>query len=82
MTTIITNTELQRRNGQIAKEVEKTTFTVTVRGKPKMTILPYFEGSENLIQQYQEDYEMWTQKEKLRKIYKESIKSGDSSLIV
>ena len=80
MPAIITNSELQRNPGKIAKDIGKKPRIVTIHGKPRMVLLPYFEENENLIEEYLEDYEMWKNQEKLQKKYKAASQSGASDL--
>jgi hypothetical protein len=44
-------------------------------------MLPYFQGCDENISEYLEDYEMDTHREELIKKYKKSEQSGKSSLI-
>lgn len=79
---IITTTELQQKIGDISKEIEKTTYIVTNRGKAKFVIVPYFDGCNELIEDYYEDFEIHQNKEKLSQRYKESLESGLSDFTI
>lgn len=81
-TTIINNSELQKKVGRFSREIEETAFTVINRGKPKMIILPYFEQSQDFIDDYLEAFEMSKNKKKLQKDFADSLKSGISGLKV
>ena len=80
MATIITNSDVQKNIGQLTKNIGNTTYTVTNRWKPKMTILPYFDDNEDFINDYLEEYEIQKNKNKLKKEFKKSVDSGRSSL--
>ena len=75
---IISTKDLQKKIGKISKEVEKTGFIVTKNGKGKMLLLPYFDGCDEVIEDYIEDYEIHLNKEKLLKKWDDSVKSGVS----
>lgn len=76
MPTIITNSQLQRNPSSIRKGLEKNACIVTAHGRPKMIILPYFENSDEWIEDYYEDLEIERNREKLKKELKESDESG------
>ncbi len=76
--TIITKSDMQKNIGSLAGKA----FTVVNRGKPEMYILPFFEGSEELIEDYLEDYEMMMNKDKLQKELQESLDSGESDFSI
>lgn len=82
MNKIITSSELQKEIGQISKQIGDLTYIVTVHGKGRMVVLPYFEGCDQLMQDYMEDFEMMQNRDKLQKRYKESSDSGAGSLSV
>lgn len=82
MATIITTTQLQQRIGEITASISKKSYIVTNRGEGKMIILPYFDGCDRLVEDYLEDYEMYSNKEKLQKELLESKKSGRSDLVI
>ncbi len=53
-------------------------YTVVKNWEPKSLIIPYFDGIEDFI----EDIEMYANREKLVKSYKESLASGLSDLVI
>jgi hypothetical protein len=82
MSKIITTSELQKNIGKISEYTQKSFVILTNRGKAKAVLLPYFDDSEESISEYLEDYEMMKKKNTLKKRYKDSQKSGKSSLVV
>lgn len=82
MSYIITTTELQKNIGTISDSIEKQSYIVTNRGKGKIILLPYFDGCDELIDDYMEYYEMLKNKKKLKKELQESHDSGESDLII
>ncbi len=75
---IITTTQLQQQIGKISAKIREKYFVVTSRGAPRLVILPYFEGCDQLLENYQEDFEMSQRREKLTKEFQESLASGIS----
>ena len=82
MNHIITSTQVQQKIGQITASIGEKTYIVTNRGEGKIIMLPYFDGCDEFITDYLEDYEMYKNKTKLQKRYKQSSKSGKGSLII
>lgn len=82
MSTIITTTQLQQKIGEIAANIAKKSYIVTNRGEGRMIVLPYFDGCDKFIEDYMEDFEMKANKDKLIQEFKDSIKSGDSELVI
>ncbi len=80
MVKIITTAEAQKHISLISREIEKTSFIVTSHGKGKMVVLPYFDGCNQHISDYQEDYEMAQNATTLRKRYQTSSESGTGNL--
>lgn len=80
MTKIINTTQLQKKIGQISRDVVNNPYIIVNRGKAKMVLLPYFENCDTEIQEYFEDFLMEMNRDTLVKRYKESAKSGLSSL--
>lgn len=72
----ITTSTLQRD----PKQIGETFQIITSRGKPKAVGLPYFEGNMSFIEDYLEAYEIYQNKENLKKKMEESKASGRSSL--
>lgn len=82
MTKIITTTQVQQRIGELSQTITETNFIVTNRGEGRIVMLPYFDGCDENIADYMEDFEMMKNREALKTRYKKSSKSGKSSLIV
>lgn len=82
MIKIITTTQVQQRIGEFAKSVGETHYIVTNRGEGKIVMLPYFDGCDEMIEEYMEDFEMAQNREKLIKKYKKSNESGEGSLVI
>lgn len=81
MTHIVTTTQVQQNIGKITADIEDMkTFIVTNHGQGKMVILPYFDGCDEGIVEYMEDYEMFKNREKLKKRYIKSSKSGKGGI--
>lgn len=81
MTHIITTTQVQQNIGKITADIgEMKTFIVTNHGQGRMVILPYFDGCDEDIVEYLEDYEMAKNRETLKKRYAKSSKSGKGAL--
>ena len=57
-------------------------YTVINKWEPKTMIIPYFEGLQEVVEDYLEDMEIYLNKEKLSKKYEESKNSGLSDLII
>jgi len=82
MNKIITSSQVQKKIGQLSNNIGKETYIVTVYGKGKIVMLPYFDGCMENMKEYMEDYEMLKNKDKLQKFYTESSESGLSSLSI
>lgn len=82
MNKIITSSEVQKEIGTFTKNIGEETYVVTVHGKGKIVMLPYFDGCDENMIEYMEDYEMMKNKEVLQNRYKESSESGASSLVI
>ncbi len=78
MIAIITKSQLQKNIGDIGKQI----CTIVNHGKPEALILPYFEGCEELMEDYLEDCEMAMNKKNLKKRYKKSLDSGLSNFVI
>lgn len=78
MTNIITTTEVQQKIGQIIDQINTMSFIVTNRGHAKIVMLPYFPGCDEIIDQYLEDFEIYLNRDKLKKEMEESAASGIS----
>ena len=79
---IIPTREFQRNLGNICGHLKKTAYIVTKRGFGKMIVLPYFDGCDEFIDEYLEDYEIFSKKEELERELQESYESGYSDLII
>lgn len=82
MPIIITNSEFQKNVGKISRTIGEKPYVVTNNGKAKMIVLPYFELSDELVEDYMEDMEMWQNREKLKEKYKKSLESGISDFVI
>jgi len=78
MPTIITNSQFQRNPKNISEQLDKKGCIVTNHGVPKMIVLPYFEQSDDFMEEYYEQFEMSQNQKALRKELEASKKSGDS----
>ena len=79
---IITTTQLQKKIGDISKNIGKKTYIVTGRGIAKIVLLPYFDGCDDFIDDYMEEFEILKNKDKLSKWLKKSSESGMSDLVI
>ncbi|PCI24823.1 hypothetical protein COB57_03575 [Candidatus Peregrinibacteria bacterium] len=82
MSYIVTTTQLQKHIGTLSDDIKNHSYIVTNRGEGRIVMLPYFQGCDDSVLEYMEDYEMKKNKEKLVKRYKESCDSGDSDLVI
>lgn len=82
MSHIITTTHLQQKIGSISESITHQTYIVTNHGEGRMVLLPYFEGCDEEVADYLEDYEMWKNRKTLQDRYQKSSKSGKSSLVI
>lgn len=82
MATIITTSQLQKRIGEISSKIGEKSYIVTNRGEGKMIILPYYDGCDQIMNEYMEDFEMYMNKEKLQKEAEKSMESGRSDLVI
>jgi len=79
---IITVKELQQKIGQISANIKEKNYIITNRGKAKMVLLPYFEGCEEIMEDFIEDCEAYTNREKLEKEFEKSLASGISDFVI
>jgi hypothetical protein len=82
MSTIITTTQLQQKIGEITSNIDKKSYVVTNRGQGKIVLLPYFDGCDEFIEDYMEDFEIMLNKAKLEKQWGKSLNSGESDLVI
>ncbi len=79
---IITNSELQKHIGKVAKASENQSFMVTTRSRPKMILVPYFLDGMDIIDDYMEEYFLAKNAKKLQDEAQQSLASGLSDLLV
>ena len=82
MATIVTTKHVQQRIGEISATIEEKAYIVTNRGEGRIVMLPYYDGCDEKIREYMEDFEMIKNMEALKSRYAKSVKSGRSSLTV
>lgn len=82
MTKIITTTQVQKTIGEVSRNIVNSAYIATNRGQGRIVMLPYFDGCDQMIEDYMEDYEMQKNKKVLQKRYAESAASGDSDLVI
>lgn len=73
---------MQQEIGKISANIGKNAYIVTNKGKGRMVLLPYFDGCDRYLEDYMEDYEMYSNKDKLQKRLQKSLDSGPSDLII
>jgi hypothetical protein len=78
MAYIINTRQVQQNLGEISSSIGEKCFIVTNYGKGRIVMLPYFDGCDECITEYMEDYLMYKNKEALQKRYKKSLDSGKS----
>lgn len=79
---IITTKHVQQKIGEISSSIKETGYIVTNRGEGRIVMLPYFDGCDEKIADYMEDFEMYINKKELKERYAKSLKSGKGSLKV
>lgn len=82
MTKLITTTQVQQKIGQLSQSITEINYIVTNRGEGRIVMLPYFDGCDENIGEYMEDFEMIKNQQVLKARYKKSSKSGKGSIIV
>lgn len=82
MTKIISATELVRGFSEFSKSLNEHALVATKNGRGHIVVLPYYDGCDKKIVEYMEDYEMFLNKKNLEVVYHESLKSGESDLII
>lgn len=80
MTSIISTKHVQQNLGEISSSIGEKCFIVTNYGRGHIVMLPYFDGCDECIAEYMEDYLMYKNKEALQKRYKKSLDSGKGRL--
>ena len=74
---IITSPTKIQKNLSILSD-SKNVYTIMKNGEPKSILIPYFEWIEDYI----EDIEMYANRDKLVKRYKDSADSGLSDFVI
>ena len=82
MPNIITTTEVQQSIGTISNTIAEQSYIVTNRGKGKIVMLPYFEGCDETVADYLEDFDMAKNAKTLKQRYQKSAQSGRSRLVI
>lgn len=78
MPTILSNSEFQKNPGKLSQIVFEKGAILTTHGTPKMVVMPYFEESDELLEEYFEHFELWKNRKKLQKEMADSKQSGES----
>ena len=78
MPTIVSNSELQRSPSSIIQKLDTKGCIVTKNGIPQVIMLPYFEESDDFMEEYYERLEISQNRTSLQKECMASKKSGDS----
>lgn len=73
MPNIITTTEVQKSIGSISGSITEQSYIVTNRGKGKIVMLPYFEGCDDTVADYLEDFAMARNVTVLKQRYKNQL---------
>lgn len=82
MPNIITTTEVQQSIGSISNTITEQSYIVTNRGKGRIVLLPYFEGCDDTVADYLEDFAMVKNAKTLKQRYQKAAKSGRSRLVI
>lgn len=82
MPNIITTTQVQQSIGTISNSITEQSYIVTNRGKGKIVMLPYFEGCDDTVADYLEDFAMVKNAKTLQQRYQKAAKSGRSRLVI
>lgn len=82
MVSIVTTKHVQQKIGEISASIGEKAYIVTNRGEGRMIMLPYYDGCDEKIREYMEDFEMIKNMESLKGRYAKSEKSGPSALTV
>ncbi len=82
MVSIVTTKQVQQKIGEISASIGEKAYIVTNRGEGRMILLPYYDGCDEKINEYMEDFEMIKNGESLKSKYSKSAKSGRSTLTV
>ena len=82
MTTIINTTDLQKNVWTVSREIYKKNFIVTNKWRGRLRVLPYFDWSDEYLEEYFENLEIFLNREKLRNQMEESKNSWKSNLVI
>lgn len=82
MPNIITTSQLQKTIGRISDTINEQSYIVTNHGEGKIVMLPYFDGCDDTIAEYMEDFEMKKNRSVLQKRYEDSLQSGASAVVI
>lgn len=80
MASILTTSQVQQKIGEISANIGKKSYIITNRGEGRMVILPYFDGCDEFIDDYMEEYEISKNRDQLKSELLVSKKSGNSKL--
>jgi len=82
MTTIINTTDLQKNVWTVSREIYKKNFIVTNKWRWRLRVLPYFDWSDEYLEEYFENLEIFLNREKLKNQMEESKESWKSNLVI
>ncbi len=82
MTTILTTSQAQRDMSKISNSITEGSYVITSHGVGRMVILPYFDGCDENLAEYMEDFEMMQNQKVLQARYQKSSESGVGSLSI
>ena len=74
-----TTTKIQKKIGDISRDIKTSPYIATQRGSPIFIMLPYFEKSDEWLVDYMEEYELYKNKTKIEEELEESMNSGISN---
>lgn len=73
---------MQQSIGTISKTITDQSYIVTNRGKGRIVMLPYFEGCDDTVADYLEDFAMVKNAQTLKQRYQTAAESGRSRLVI
>lgn len=79
---IITIRQLRAECSTLFEDLGKYGYIVTKRGLGKAIILPYFDGCDEFLDVYLNDYRIFKNRGELEEEFKDSFRSGPSDLII
>ena len=77
----IISTSKVQKNIKILSDRENI-YTFINNGEAKTMLVPYYEGLQKIIENYLEDMEMYSNRDKIIKEWKKSLTSGLSNLTI